>query len=287
MNTAVDTHPTAGGGELSSPPPAVAFNNLHVSWNSSVILHGITAAIPTGQTVAITGSNGSGKSTLVRALMNNAPITGGSVKLLGTNLARPQHVDWSRIGYVPQRMSAPSGISSTVEEVVRSGLLGAGRLLRRRTDKARTLEALEQVGLAHRAKDPIHILSGGQHQRALIARALVRKPDLLVMDEPMAGIDAHSRQRLSSILGSLRTANRTILLVLHELGELSQHLDRELHLRNGHILYDGPVHDHETHLHAHSTHDPHMSQDITHNAGRQHIYSAGTLAHGLFNGEDQ
>ena len=103
------------------------------------------------------------------------------------------------------------------------------------------MEALRSVGLAHRAKDPLHILSGGQQQRVLIARALVRKPELLIMDEPMAGIDASSRSRLAEICQAAKDDGVTILLVLHELGELAPVLDRELHIRSGHFTYDGPA----------------------------------------------
>lgn len=272
-----------GGSEQSSLPPAVRFDNLHVAWDSSLILHGVSATIPPGQTVAITGANGSGKSTLMRAMMGNAPIVNGSIHLFGASLSSPRNIDWSRIGYVPQRFNSGGGISSTVEEVVRSGLLGKKRFCARPGDKARARDALERVGLAHRAKEPIQILSGGQQQRALIARALIRHPDLLIMDEPMAGIDAHSRQRLSQIIGDARAKGTTILLVLHELGELAHHLDLELHLRNGHIDYDGPVDNADSHPHSHAPHDhhpDHESAPIHPNVGegsRQHHYSAASM----------
>lgn len=273
----------AGGSEKTSLPPAVSFDNLHVAWDSSLILHGVSATIPHGQTVTITGANGSGKSTLMRAMMGTAPIVNGSIHLFGNTLASPRNINWSRIGYVPQRFNSGGGISSTVEEVVRSGLLGKGRFFARPGDKTRAHEALERVGLAHRAKDPIHILSGGQQQRALIARALIRRPDLLIMDEPMAGIDAHSRERLSQVIGDARANGTTILLVLHELGELAQHLDRELHLRNGHIDYDGPVDNADTHSHSHAVHVHHPDHETTPDSAaltggaRQHHYSAATI----------
>ena len=125
------------------------------------------------------------------------------------------------------------------------------------------MAALERVGMAHRAHSPLNILSGGQAQRVLIARALVRRPELLIMDEPMAGIDATSRARLAQIVADAKAEGTTILIVLHELGELGPLLDRELHISAGHVSYDGPPHiedDHEQHHgggdHCHPTTEP-------------------------------
>ena len=157
---------------------------------------------------------------------------------------------WNKIGYVPQRISSGGAISASAIEVVRSGLLGPRRLWALPGDTAKALAALERVGMAHRAHSPLNILSGGQAQRVLIARALVRRPELLIMDEPMAGIDATSRARLAQIVADAKAEGTTILIVLHELGELGPLLDRELHISAGHISYDGPPHiedDHEQH----------------------------------------
>ena len=132
-----------------------------------------------------------------------------------------------------------------------------------RDSTAKAMTALERVGMAHRAHSPLNILSGGQAQRVLIARALVRRPELLIMDEPMAGIDAASRARLAQIVAEAKAEGTTILIVLHELGELGPLLDRELHISAGHVSYDGPPHiedDHEQHHgggdHCHPTIDP-------------------------------
>lgn len=278
MSVSHSAQRAAGGPQLHEGPSAVRVENLHVAWDVNVIIHGVTFDIPQGQTVAITGANGSGKSTLMRALMGTAPITGGRAFLFDADLSEPSAVPWNRIGYVPQRFSAAGGISSTVEEVVRSGLLGPRRLFARRGDRAKALEALDRVGLRHRAGDAMGILSGGQQQRALIARALVRHPDLLVMDEPMAGIDAHSRGRLADVLNDARQQGTTIVLVLHELGELAPLLDRELHIRSGHIGYDGPVDEHHGHPHGHTPEDHHPDTTDEGYMARRHTYSAATVS---------
>ena len=237
-----DSHATAGAPHAEATA-VVRLDNLHVAWDTDLILHGISLTIPAGQTVAITGSNGSGKSTTLKALLGTAPITGGDAQLFGRSIAARRRVPWNRVGYVPQRISSGGAISASAIEVVRSGLLGPRRLWAMPGDTSRAMEALERVGMAHRAHSPMNILSGGQAQRVLIARALVRRPELLIMDEPMAGIDAASRARLASIVA----------------GELGPLLDRELHISAGHVSYDGPPHiddDHEQHHggdHCHPT----------------------------------
>ena len=244
-----DTITTAGVSQAEAPA-VVRLNNLHVAWDTDLILHGISLSIPAGQTVAITGSNGSGKSTTLKAILGTAPVTGGDALLFGRSITARRRVPWQKIGYVPQRISSGGAVSSSAIEVVRSGLLGPRRLWAMPGDTARAMDAHERVGMAHRAHSPMNILSGGQAQRVLIARALVRRPELLIMDEPMAGIDAASRARLASIVADAKAEGTTILIVLHELGELGPLLDRELHISAGHVSYDGTPHiddDHEQH----------------------------------------
>lgn len=244
-----DTTTTAGASHAEAPA-VVRLDNLHVAWDTDLILHGITLSIPAGQTVAITGSNGSGKSTTIKALLGTAPITSGDALLFSRSITARRRVPWQKIGYVPQRISSGGAVSSSAIEVVRSGLLGPRRLWAMPGDTARAMDALERVGMAHRAHSPMNILSGGQAQRVLIARALVRRPELLIMDEPMAGIDAASRARLAGIVADAKAEGTTILIVLHELGELGPLLDRELHISAGHVSYDGAPHiddDHEQH----------------------------------------
>lgn len=272
MSNTVTEHTQAAAGTISPAAAVVRCENLHVAWDTQLILHGINTHIPAGQAIAITGANGSGKSTLMRTLMGTAPITGGAAYLFDADVSQPRSVPWHLVGYVPQRFNSGGGVASSVEEVVRSGLLGPRRLWARPGDHARAREALERVGLAHRAKDPMQILSGGQQQRALIARALVRDPELLVMDEPLAGIDAHSRERLAQVVAQAKAQGTTILVVLHELGELGPLLDRELHLTSGHISYDGSAH-------VESTEGPHaLAHHHRGESERGHAYSAATVS---------
>ena len=269
-----DTTTTAGTSHAEAPA-VVRLDNLHVAWDTDLILHGITLSIPAGQTVAITGSNGSGKSTTLKALLGTAPITSGDALLFSRSITARRRVPWQKIGYVPQRISSGGAVSSSAIEVVRSGLLGPRRLWAMPGDTARAMDALERVGMAHRAHSPMNILSGGQAQRVLIARALVRRPELLIMDEPMAGIDAASRARLAGIVADAKAEGTTILIVLHELGELGPLLDRELHISAGHVSYDGAPHINDEHE--------------QHHGGGDHCHPQGATApsqgdHGLVSG---
>ncbi len=242
-------------------------SHLDVTLGSNEILHDVSLTITAGETVAILGANGSGKSTLVRAALGIIPTTAGSVRIFGKELAHPSSVKWDRIGYVPQRVSAASGVPATALEVVRSGLLGPRRLWadRGRKAKAAAMSALEAVDLADRANDHVQVFSGGQAQRVLIARALVRAPDLLVLDEPLAGIDHDSRETLASILGRLHQQGITIVTVLHEMGELEVLVERAIVLKDGRIVHDGepphpePGHEAPGHDHVH----PHESPEPT------------------------
>ncbi len=190
--------------------------------------------------VALLGANGSGKSTLVKAMVGLHPLSTGEVRLFGEPL--PSFRQWPRLGYVPQRSTITQGVPSTVAEVV-----GAGRLSRRRpflplrrVDRVAIHEALEAVGLADRARHQVSTLSGGQQQRVLMARTLAGEPELLVLDEPNAGVDLASQEAIAGTLATLAGAGATIVVVLHELGPFAGLIQRTLVLREGRLVYDGP-----------------------------------------------
>ncbi|KLN34622.1 ABC transporter ATP-binding protein [Cellulosimicrobium funkei] len=237
----------------------VAARDVHVTLGGSEILRGIDLTVGAGEVVAVLGANGSGKSTLVRALVGIVPLSRGSVDLFGAPLG--PRLPWQRLGYVPQRVAAPSGMPSTASEVVASGLLGGARLRLPRGWRARTVEALDLVGLADRADDSTAELSGGQQQRVLIARALVRRPDLLVLDEPVAGVDKPSQEAFAATMTRLVGDGLTVLVVLHELGALAPLIERAVVLRHGRVVHDGApprassTHASATHQHLHP-HEP-------------------------------
>lgn len=242
----------------------VAVKDLHVAFGNFQILRGVNAVIERGESVAILGSNGSGKTTFVRAMLGIVPAT-GYIELFGQPLAKRSRVDWDRIGYVPQRVTAASGVPATALEVVRSGLVGAGHMWGDlgKNAKKKAMDALDAVGLADRANDHVQVFSGGQSQRVLIARALVRHPELLVLDEPLAGIDRTSRIGLAEILTTLSANGTTLVTVLHEMGELTDVVKRAIVINEGLVTHDGvPPHaapgeciDHD-HQHPHTSPEP-------------------------------
>jgi zinc transport system ATP-binding protein len=250
--------PRAADAPPSAQAAPVLTHDLSVTLGTSTILRGIDLTIRSGETVALLGANGSGKSTLVKSLVGVVPITQGRAELFGADVSS-RRVDWARVGYVPQRVTATGGVPATALEVVSSGLVHGRRLRLPAGARARALAALDQVGLAGRAHDAVHVFSGGQQQRVLIARALVREPELLILDEPLAGIDRRSKEALARTLTDLRAEGTTMLVVLHELGELAGLVQRAVVLRHGRVVHDGApppaAHGHDAaghdHVHAH------------------------------------
>lgn len=205
------------------------------------MLAGVDLEVHPGEFVALVGPNGSGKSTLLRLLLGLTEPQSGSVQLLGS---RPSALRerW-RLGYVPQRPGITNDLPATVDEVVAAGCLtrrGWRRSLKK-TDRDDITHALESVDLLERRSVRFSELSGGQQQRALIAKALVCRPDLLILDEPVAGVDADSQRRFRNALVHLVEDHAAaVLLVSHELGAVAADLDRVLVLQRGRIRFDGP-----------------------------------------------
>ena len=225
---------------MTTTSPVVQITGGGVALGGRPILRDIDLQVQPGEVVAVLGANGSGKSTLVKAMVGLLPLAAGSAQLFGEPLER--FTSWRRLGYVPQRSTITQGVPATVLEVV-----SAGRLARRRpfalssaADRRAVREALATVGLADRASQQVATLSGGQQQRVLMARTLAGEPDLLVLDEPNAGVDLISQQAIADALATLAGRGATIVVVLHELGPFAPLIGRTVVLREGRICYDGP-----------------------------------------------
>ncbi|MER5306516.1 metal ABC transporter ATP-binding protein [Streptomyces sp. NPDC002773] len=243
--------------------PVISVRGATAALGARPVLRGVDLTVHRGEVVALLGANGSGKSTAVRAVIGQVPLTSGTIELFGTE--RRRFRDWARVGYVPQRTTAASGVPATIREVVSSGRLSRRRFgWLTRADKDAVERAIDLVGLADRAKDSVSALSGGQHQRVLIARALASEPELLIMDEPMAGVDLASQEILASTLREQVADGTSVLLVLHELGPLEPLIDRAVVLRDGCVVHDGPppkaVGQHalpgHDHVHPHAADEP-------------------------------
>lgn len=219
--------------------PVVDAVDVSVVLSGRPVVRRVDLRVRSGEFVTLLGANGSGKSTLVRAIVGLLPPATGSIELFGT--PQPQFHEWRRVGYVPQRSTAQSGVPATVTEVVTTGRLSRHRFAGwpTRSDRAAVREALELVRLPDRARDSVAQLSGGQQQRVMIARALVAHPDLLVLDEPTAGVDQASQTVLAEVFADLGARGTTILLVAHELGPLAPLVDRSVVLRDGRVVFEG------------------------------------------------
>jgi zinc transport system ATP-binding protein len=213
--------------------------HLTAGYGRAPVVRDVSLEVRSGEFVALVGPNGSGKSTLLRALLGALEPTAGRVELFG----RPpeQFRQRWRLGYVPQRPSLESEVPATVREIVASGRLRRHGWWRRlsREDEQAIDHALRSVGLDQSGDLPLNELSVGQQQRAFIARAFASEPDLLVLDEPIAGIDRESQRRFRDSLAHLEHEHGGgVLLVSHELSAVAEDIDRVIVLKRE-VLFDG------------------------------------------------
>lgn len=222
-----------------TPQPVASLDDVSCGYGGEPVVAGVSLELCAGEFVALVGPNGSGKSTLLRALVGSLTPESGRISLFGSD---PRHLRerW-RLGYVPQRPTLAAGIAATVEDVVASGRLARSGWFRRRRSADRPIidHALEAVGLSDLRGAKVADLSGGQQQRAFIARAMAGEPELLVLDEPVAGVDAESQRAFrDSLLDLVNHHDATVLLVSHELGAVADALDRVIVLKQR-VLFDG------------------------------------------------
>jgi zinc transport system ATP-binding protein len=234
----------------------VDISRLCVEFDGEHVLEDVDLTIHPGEFVALLGPNGSGKTTLVRAMLGLQPYAHGRVALFGQPLARFR--SWQRIALVPQRLPGASSIPVSVWEAVLSGLISPRRRWRpfSRVEREAATSALEAVGLLDRRQERLDTLSGGQQRRVLIARALAAEPDLLVMDEPTAGVDSEHVARLTLLLAQLHERGITIVVVTHELTGIAHLVTRAVVLdpdSRESVVFDGPppVPGHHLHDHVH------------------------------------
>lgn len=220
-------------------PPALETHDLSVSYHGKPVLHGVDIEVPCGSLTGIMGPNGAGKSTLLKVIMGVMPADNGWVKILG----KPLREVTGRVGYVPQREAVDWDFPVTVADVALMGTYGKLRGWFGRPGKAgrlRALEALEQTGIRDLAGRQIGELSGGQQQRTFLARALAQDADVYLMDEPFAGVDAATERAIVRLLGEMRDAGKTVLVVHHDLRTAARYFDRLL-LLNGRVVAHGPT----------------------------------------------
>ena len=218
--------------------PALAISDLTVAYNSKPALWDVDMNVPEGVLMAIVGPNGAGKSTLIKAALNLIPRAAGDVQIFGRPYARARDL----VGYVPQRGSVDWDFPTSVLDVVTMGLYGRLGWFKRpgKSHQEQAMQALEQVGIADLAHRQISQLSGGQQQRTFLARALVQDAQIYFMDEPFAAVDAVTERAIIALLRELRSHNKTVVVVHHDLQTVTDYFDW-VTLLNVEVTASGPV----------------------------------------------
>jgi zinc/manganese transport system ATP-binding protein len=234
----------------ASPTPAdaqqdiaIAFEDAAVRLGGRTIWSRVTLTVDEADFVAVLGPNGSGKSTLIKAILGLLPLAAGSASILG----RPPGAAKRQIGYLPQRHGFDSGTRIRGVDLVHLGLDGArwgiplpGTRARKR-DAARVTEVIELVGASGYAGRPIGELSGGEQQRLLIAQALVRRPQLLLLDEPLDSLDLPNQASVAALIQEIcEEEHVAVLLVAHDVNPIVGYLDRVIYLAGGGALEGAP-----------------------------------------------
>jgi zinc transport system ATP-binding protein len=214
---------------------------LSFQYNSTEILTDISFRLYTGDYLGIVGPNGSGKSTLIKLILGLLQPNKGLISLFERNVA--DFEDWRKVGYLPQKINAFNPhFPATVKEIVSLGLLSTKSYPRRitKSDDKVISSALELLGIHDIRNELIGELSGGQQQRALIARALVSEPELIILDEPTTALDPEVRERFFAILKDLNEKKLvTLIIITHDIGTIGKYASRLLYLDKKIIFYGG------------------------------------------------
>ena len=222
---------------------AVTFERAAVRLGGRTIWSDVSLTVDEADFVAVLGPNGAGKSTLINAILGLLPLAAGTASVLGR---APGHAK-GRIGYLPQRRSFDTGTRIRGVDLVQLGLDGARwgiplpGLPSRKRAAARVAEAIELVGAAGYARQPIGELSGGEQQRLLIAQALVRRPRLLLLDEPLDSLDLPNQAAVAALVGRICEEERVaVMLVAHDINPILSYLDRVIYLAGGGAIEGSP-----------------------------------------------
>jgi zinc/manganese transport system ATP-binding protein len=213
--------------------PTVEITRASIRLGGRTIWSDVNVRIGVGEFAAVLGPNGVGKSTLIKAILGLLPLSAGEIRVLGEPPRAARH----EIGYLPQRRSFDTGLRIRGVDVVRLGMDGArwglprpGRI-RRHPGPSRVAEVIDLVGATEYATRPIGQLSGGEQQRLLIAQALIRRPRLLLLDEPLDSLDLPNQAAVAALIANVsRLENVTVVMVAHDVNPILAHLDRVVYL---------------------------------------------------------
>lgn len=219
---------------------SIRLDAVTVRYGAVTALDDVTVAIAPGAVTALVGMNGAGKSTLFGAITGRLRPHTGRIEVLGGTADSARRA--GRVAVMPQSDGVDADFPLTVADVVAQGRYGRLGLTRRLkpADRAAVTDALARVQLSELAERPIGALSGGQRRRAFVARALAQEADVLLLDEPYAGVDVVSEQLIADVLSDLAARGRTVLVSTHDLATLPDRADRVILLARRIITVDEP-----------------------------------------------
>lgn len=210
----------------------IAAHHVSIRYGQTETIHDVSFRIQKGDFIGLAGPNGAGKTTLIKGILGLVPLYKGTIELFGTPTERFR--EWGKIGYLPQKFSTINTLfPATVEEVVMLGLLSQKHWPKRITadDRSKVTDVLKELGIYNLKYIMLSKLSGGQQQKALLARALVSKPELLIFDEPSTALDPESRQAFFRLLQKLnKDKNITMILITHDTGYIGSYANKLLYI---------------------------------------------------------
>ncbi len=206
----------------------IVCDNISVGYGEELVCKGISFSVEPGDYLCIVGENGSGKSTLLKTILGLLPPLCGTVSVA-------EQLKHGMIGYLPQTTAIREDFPATVQEIVISGMLPAmrSRAFYGKKEKAAAMAAMERFGIVQIAKKNYTKLSGGQKQRVLLARTLASEKDLLVLDEPTAGLDAAASEELYRLIEDLNQKGQTIMMVSHDAAAVKKYANKVISLGDG------------------------------------------------------
>jgi zinc/manganese transport system ATP-binding protein len=227
---------------VSDASPAIEIERLRCAYDGAPVLEDVNLAVRRGAFVGIVGPSGAGKTTLLRALLGAMPRVAGSIRVFGEEVSAGHA---PRMGYVPQLETVDWNFPVTVQEVVAMGLAVEGRLFSLpwlpSAHRKRIQTLLDRLGIGDLGNRHIRDLSGGQQQRVFLARALVREPRLLLLDEPTTGVDIKTRHDVLHLLAELNHEGTTVVLTTHDLNSVAAHLPQVVCLNRRVVAFGSPA----------------------------------------------
>ncbi len=209
----------------------LTLNNITLAYDGRAVINNLSLKVDSGDYLCVVGENGSGKSTLIKGILGIVKPQSGSI-----DFCCPKHM--RSIGYLPQQQSAQRDFPASVKEVIMSGFAGKCRLpwyTKAMKQKAReNMQLLKIEGLIN---EPFSALSGGQQQRVLLARALCATEDLLLLDEPVNGLDPNAAKEMYSIIKDLNKEGMTVIMITHDINTAVKSANKILHLEKDTLFY--------------------------------------------------